>query len=91
MDWSGHEVRFMMTPGHSFGSMCVRIENLFFTGDTIMPYKPYFNGRDSNEEDWKKSINVIESKYDTNTKLYPGHGDVMTLGVWNDMYFKYGK
>ena len=85
MEWSGDKIRFMMTPGHSFGSMCVGIENMLFTGDTIMPYKPYFNGRDGNEEEWNSSIIKIAKVYRRDTMVYPGHGNPFIL---NDWYFK---
>ena len=52
LNWNGYDIQFIFTPGHSFGSMCVKIGNMLFTGDTIIPYPPYFNGRDSNRDDW---------------------------------------
>lgn len=86
--WNGHNIKFLLTPGHSCGSMCIDIDGLLFTGDTIMPFKPYFNGRDSNEEDWEKSISLVESKYTDETLVYPGHGDVLTLGEWKAKYYR---
>lgn len=89
MEWSGHKIRFMMTPGHSFGSMCVGIENMLFTGDTIMPYKPYFNGRDSNEDQWIESVKKVLSYYSSSTHIYPGHGDDILLDNWKKQYNLY--
>lgn len=89
MIWSGHEVFFMMTPGHSFGSMCVRIENMLFTGDTIMPYKPYFNGRDSNQDDWDESIPFVLEKCGDTVLVKPGHGEPLTLGEWKTNYYSH--
>ena len=82
--WSGHDISFLITPGHSFGSMCVRIENLLFTGDTMMPYRPYFNGRDSNRDDWEESIERVKSTVPKDTLIYPGHGNCLTLQEWGD-------
>lgn len=82
LDWNGYQVQFVMTPGHSYGSMCIYIEGMLFTGDTIMPYKPYFNGRDSNEEDWKWSIAKILFLYASETEIYPGHGDLFVLSEY---------
>lgn len=82
--WNGHRVQFVMTPGHSYGSMCIDVDGMLFTGDTIMPFKPYFNGRDSNEEDWNESISRIKTLFPDNTVIYPGHGDKLTLGIWQE-------
>ena len=84
MKWSGHQIKFVFTPGHSYGSVCIDIDGCLFTGDTIMPYKPYFNGRDSNRDDWNESIEKIKRLYSTDTILYPGHGDSLSLLEWAD-------
>lgn len=86
MEWLGHQIKFVFTPGHSYGSVCIDIDGSLFTGDTIMPYKPYFNGRDSNEEDWKLTIDKINAKYSDGITIYPGHGDCLTLKNWNESY-----
>lgn len=82
LEWHGHQMKFVMTPGHSCGSMCIDIDGLLFTGDTIMPFAPYFNGRGSNKEEWLKSIDKICAMYNDKTKIYPGHGGVVTLEEW---------
>lgn len=82
INWNGLVIHCIMTPGHSIGSMCIDIDGMLFTGDTIMPYPAYFNGRDSNEDDWNESIKLIESKYVANTIVYPGHGELLSLGEW---------
>ena len=82
IEWNGHIFQFVLTPGHSYGSMCIAMEGMLFTGDTIMPFKPYFNGRDSNEDDWNSSIDLIMSKYKGNTLIYPGHGALLSLEEW---------
>ena len=85
-EWSGHQVKFIFTPGHSYGSVCIEIDGNFFTGDTIMPYKPYFNGRDSNQDDWKESIKLILKSFDKNIIIHPGHGERLTLNGWETNY-----
>lgn len=87
--WHGNEIRLVLTPGHSPDSLCIDIDGRLFTGDTIMPYPPYFNGRGSSKEEWAKSVKRIEEMYESNTEIYPGHGDVITLGEWiNSEYSK---
>jgi len=88
LEWNGLQIQFVKTPGHSHGSMCFDIDGILFTGDTVMPYKPYFNGRDSNEEDWDKSIDLIITQFSYETNIYPGHGDILTLGKWLETYAK---
>lgn len=86
ISWIGHDIKFILTPGHSYGSMCIDIDGKLFTGDTIMPFKPYFNGRDSNEDDWKLSIERINAIYPEDSAIYPGHGDCLSIGNWNKNY-----
>ena len=82
LNWKEHIIHFVLTPGHSYGSMCINIDDMLFTGDTIMPFETYFNGRDSNEEDWKKSVIIVLDKYTAETELYPGHGGILKLSDW---------
>lgn len=80
--WHGNELNFLLTPGHSLGSICIDIGGMLFTGDTIMPYPPYFNGRGSSKEEWESSVLMIERIYAPHTMIYPGHGEVLTLEEW---------
>lgn len=82
MEWCSHKLKFVFTPGHSYGSVCIDIDGILFTGDTIMPYKPYFNGRDSNQDEWKESIMRIVETYKPETLIYPGHGNALILREW---------
>lgn len=87
IDWQGHRISFMFTPGHSPGSMCIEIDDILFTGDTIMPFKPYFNGHDSNQSDWRFSIAKLLGKYTDNTIIYPGHGKLLSLIDWKSKFY----
>lgn len=82
LEWKGREFHFVMTPGHSKASMCIDLNGMLFTGDTIMPYPRYLNKKDGNEEDWKKSVDLIKKRYPLNTIIFPGHGDSLTLEEW---------
>lgn len=87
ISWMGYDIKFILTPGHSYGSMCIDIDGKLFTGDTIMPYKPYFNGRDSNEDDWLSSIKKIKEAYPEKTTIYPGHGKKFSLDEYDLMRY----
>lgn len=88
LNWCGRDIIFYLTPGHSFGSMCVKMDNMLYTGDTIMPYPPYFNGRDSDRDDWNKSIMKISRIIPNETIVYPGHGDALLFSNWYDEFAK---
>jgi len=87
INWIGHQIKFTFTPGHSYGSVCIDIDGSLFTGDTIMPFKPYFNGRDSNQEDWELSIEKIKRQYPSDIVICPGHGELLTLSKWVETYY----
>ena len=82
LKWDGVDIHFIMTPGHSKASMCINIDGLLFTGDTIMPYPHYLHKKDGNEEEWNKSVELIESIFSKETKIYPGHGVPLKLREW---------
>ncbi len=82
LKWNNLTIHFVMTPGHSKASICIEIEGLLFTGDTIMPFPRYLNKKDGNEDDWKKTIAKKESYYSKDVIIYPGHGEILTLGEW---------
>lgn len=84
IEWFGHKISFVLTPGHSYGSMCIDIDGYLFTGDTIMPFRPYFNGRDSCKEDWERSIANVKRMYSKDTVIYPGHGDKLLFKDWKE-------
>ena len=87
LKWNNLDIHFILTPGHSFGSMCIEIDGKLFTGDTIMPFKPYFNGRDSKEDDWIISIEKILKKYPSEMEIMPGHGESLNLEKWKHNYY----
>lgn len=86
LEWNGHKLEFILTPGHSYGSMCIKLDEMIFTGDTIMPNKPHFNGRDSDKEEWAVSIDKIIDLYSCNLMIYPGHGNKLSLGEWKKIF-----
>lgn len=86
LEWNGHKLEFILTPGHSYGSMCIKLDKMLFTGDTIMPSKPYFNGRDSNRDDWRESVKRLQQIIPLETIICPGHGDSLTFKEWLKNY-----
>ena len=81
------------SPGHTLGGVCYKIDNEIITGDTL------FNrgvGRwdfpTGSLADLKKSVvSLIESQDDC-CNIYPGHGEVSTIGYerkYNDYYLQW--
>ncbi|MHB1911024.1 MAG: MBL fold metallo-hydrolase [Acidimicrobiales bacterium] len=78
-------LRTILTPGHTPGSMCFRVENLpvLFSGDTLFPGGPgatKFEGGD-----FPTIIRSIEdrlfSPLDADVQVLPGHGKTTTIGA----------
>jgi len=91
LKWGYYEFAFVFSPGHSRGSMCIQIGDMLFTGDTIMPFPPHFNSRDSDVKDWESSIFHIESIFPKDIIIYPGHGESHTLDEWVNSSYKHVK
>lgn len=81
--WFGHQIVFINTPGHSMGSICMDIDGLLFTGDTIMQVKPFINKRNGSKELYYQSLKKLLELYPTETIIYPGHGEVFQLNDYN--------
>lgn len=79
LKWRNHYIVFIPTPGHSRGSMCIAVDNIIFSGDTIMQFKPFLNKRDSDINLYDNSLQLINSKFADDTLVYPGHGDKFIL------------
>lgn len=77
MNCNGLPIEFILTKGHSLGSICIRIGNNLFTGDTIIKnLKTVTKLPGGNDVELKESINLLNSKFKTlNPLVYPGHGD----------------
>ena len=75
------------TPGHSLGSVCYRIEDALFTGDTIFSAgygRCDLYGGDTS--DLARSLASLRT-FEHNLTIYPGHGGTATLGTALDNLF----
>ncbi len=68
-------------PGHPPGSICLLVDGVLISGDTLFPGGP---GRSDNPAALQQMIASITSKLLTlpeDTAVYPGHGDNTTIGA----------
>jgi hydroxyacylglutathione hydrolase len=80
LDWCGSQLRFISTPGHSPGSICIAIEKLLFTGDCLLQnVKRVTNLPGGSKKALEKSLTLLLKTFDPETKVYPGHGELFTL------------
>lgn len=74
LDWFGVRFRFVPTPGHSPGSICIAAENLLFTGDCLLPnVKRVTKLPGGSKEALEESLTLLLNTFDGETLVYPGH------------------
>jgi glyoxylase-like metal-dependent hydrolase (beta-lactamase superfamily II) len=80
MLWDGSELRFVSTPGHSPGGICIRVDNLLFSGDTLMwGRKRAIHLPGGDKQQLQQSVNLLFSICGPETLVYPGHGEPFRL------------
>ena len=76
-----HLIQVIHTPGHTVGSVCYKINDELYSGDTL--FKGTVGRWDFPTGDLdtlqKTIVNLINSLPD-NTKIYPAHGEISTIG-----------
>ena len=78
-------LRTILTPGHTPGSMCFRVEDLpvVFSGDTLFPGGPgatKFEGGDF-PTIIRSIADRLFSPLDPDVRVLPGHGEATTIGA----------
>ncbi len=76
------------TPGHTPGSICLKIENILFTGDTI--FADGIGRTDFPEGDEERLIKSIKEKIlplPDDFIIYPGHGKSAKLIEFKNLFF----
>jgi len=74
------ELEVIHTPGHTLGSICIKLDEVLLSGDTL-----FFQGIGRTDLPGGNYDMIIDSIYnklftlDENIKVYPGHGPVTTI------------
>jgi hydroxyacylglutathione hydrolase len=77
LNWNSCDLKFYKTPGHSKGSICLHMENYFFTGDTLIKdIKTMTTLPGGSKLSLKKSLELIISLCNNETVILPGHKDI---------------
>lgn len=81
MDWFGEDIEFQYCPGHSKGSVCVRLNRQFiFTGDSLIPNIPVITRYPSgNMDEYEKITLPYLKQIDDNAWIMPGHGEPIRM------------
>jgi len=80
LQWDGTELWFISTPGHSPGSICISVENLLFSGDTLLwGRKRAINLPGGDKQELQQSISLLFRTLSSDTVVYPGHGEPFLL------------
>ncbi len=69
------------TPGHTVGGICIKVENIMLTGDTL--FNKSIGRTDFTGGSFDEIIDSITNKifkYDDETIIYPGHNNPTTIG-----------
>ena len=78
-DWFGLKVSLVSTPGHSPGSICIGVNNLLFSGDTLLENRFMNRFPGGNTKVFKKkTVPVLKQLLEKVDYVYPGHGMVIS-------------
>lgn len=78
--WNNCKIQFFFTPGHSEDSMCILMDNILFTGDTLIKdVRTVTKLKGGSLEKLQESINWIETLKGGGIIVYGGHGESFEL------------
>lgn len=78
-EFENQTVEFTLTPGHTYGSCVIKIDNFLFTGDTLFYTKVSSKIPNENPKQLIDSQNFILRNFNENLTILPGHGESALL------------
>jgi len=76
------ELKIIHTPGHTPGGICIKIDDIIITGDTL--FANSIGRTDFEGGSFEEIIKSIKNRiliYDDSVKVLPGHGPESTVGI----------
>lgn len=82
-NFSGYIVNTYFAPGHTASGILIKINNLLFTGDTLLDIKTPTNMPTSSKEQLYKSLDFIDENFKQDTLICQGHGVPFLKKNWD--------
>lgn len=81
LDFAGKKLEFMNTPGHTKGSMCIKMGDVIFTGDTL--FAGTCGRCDLPSGDYREMLDSLKrlAELEGDFIIYPGHGEPSKLSI----------
>jgi len=81
ISWDNKELLIIHTPGHTLGGICILVENILFSGDTL--FYESIGRTDLDGGSSEKLLSSIKNKLlnlSAETLVFPGHGTQTSIG-----------
>ena len=74
------ELQIIETPGHTAGGVCIKCDDVIFTGDTL--FRLSVGNTSFETGSWEELVKSVTRLYelDDDITVYPGHGDITSIG-----------
>ncbi len=80
IEFAGENIKVLLTPGHTMGSICLLADNFMLTGDTLFAGSMGRTDLGGDEKTMMKTLVRLAETVPDETVLYPGHGPRTTMG-----------
>ena len=82
--WEGVPLKVHYTPGHSDDSVCLQVEGMLFTGDTLIKdMRTVTKLKTGSREKLRESLDVLASLKGHGLMVYPGHEELFELDSYD--------
>lgn len=82
--WNDIAIKVLYTPGHSDDSVCFIVENMLFTGDTLIKdVRTVTKLKTGSKEKLSETLKLLEGYRGIGLIVHPGHEELFTLDDYN--------